>query len=268
MNLLDLKNSEFDRSEFWQNFYFACGGLVYVVGIFMVLLQPHGSLVTVFAIVTTLIQLSSIYFRYKSAIHSDLADQIRRRNDFAFALGIQPTKEEVEDWYLRVKVITPGKVENEQYFDTDITEHGTKKLLETIRGSSFFTSYVARRAAQIYGFVAVLGFLLSIVILFLFVLFEASHATLEKVSQAVIVSMGFWVAGEFAWSALSYHRLSQAATRIRDRCAELLRASRDVSTEEAIVLVGEYNVAAAQSPPLPKWVYKMLQNKLNGVLKK
>jgi hypothetical protein len=263
MNLLDLKRKEFDRSEFWQYCNLGGGLLIYLIGLTAVLFDLSPKWTRVLAVVTVVIQFFSLYLRHRSAIHFDLADEIRRRNDLAHGLGIQPSAEEIEDWHFRVGKVTSEGVDNERYFSTDTDTPGPRKLMESLKGSAFFTSNIAGRAAMVYGAIAVGGYLVAVFTLIIFVQADVSSANLGIVSQAVIASMVFWAAGELAWFALCYYRLNQTAKRIRDRCAEALRQAGEPDLTEAMVIVGEYNCAAAQCPPLPGLVYKILQGPLN-----
>jgi len=266
VNLLDLKKREFKRSEFWQ--YMSLGGsfLIYAIGVVTGFFDSNAKLVKFLAIASVAIQFFSFLFRHLSAVHADLGGEINRRNNFAHGLDIQPSREEVEDWHIRVGTVKPGGMDNEHYFDTETEEPSPKKLLELTRVSAYFTTNIAGRAAIAFGSISAVGFFFFVYLLIILVQAGVTATNLERINRVVIASMGFWASGELAWLALCYYRLSQTARRNRDRCAEALGRSGKIDLAEAMVIVGEYNCATAQCPTLPELIYNRLKSDLNIAL--
>ena len=90
-----------------------------------------------------------------------------------------------------------------------------------------------------------------------------AHTVLEAAGKAVVASMAFWAAGEFAMMALQFFQLSRDADRVVERCEVVLAGPGHNIDSEVLTAFDEYNCAVAKAPPIPDRAYKWWGNGLN-----
>lgn len=261
MNLVDTMRIESGRSKVWFRWGLSVSFALYLIALVSSYSRAKW-LAILLGIVSSAGQIAHFIFKSLSAGHFSLAEEIRRLAMLQDGLGVSPSKIQIAKLRERVgksKTLEPDYLG--PYYES-LSPPGPRRLLEITEESAFFTSCLARTTSKTFGVVAALG--LGIVLFGFIVLVQIGleRTAIESVAKAVVLSMAFWAVGDLASMALQFHSLSRSAEGAVDRCSFLL-AQASTSGDQAQALVGEYNCAVIQAPPIPSLIYKWRRDILN-----
>ena len=137
------------------------------------------------------------------------------------------------------------------------------RFLDDIAESAFWTDHVAAWTSR-GGFVlAGVGVLLTFIALAELASAGVGAERMKAFAEAAIITFGFVVTGELLVLSLQYQYLSRKA-REKMEAAGTLLSGFSADREGALLLFGEYNCALAGAPPLPTFIYQLLQKKLDA----
>jgi hypothetical protein len=260
MNFLDLMGIEYRKSRRALYLALFCGGAVYAVVLVDTLLRHSHS--EPLALAAFIFQAAGILLKHRSSSHYASAEEIRRIAVLKDGLGIEPSELEKADIVSRCGASPPpGRMHFGKYFASE-KPAGTARLLEDIEESAFWTNHIASATSKAAFALVVVGSAISVFAIIGLITAGASSDTLKITAEAVVVTLGFVVTGEFLVLSLDYRALSErAARKVTSSSAQL--SSGATNREAAILLFGEYNCALAGSAPLPTFMYSVLHRKLN-----
>jgi hypothetical protein len=261
MNLLDLMSVEYRRSRWALYASLASVALIYLA-VFGDAITSHKWSERL-ALAAFLIQIISILLKSYSSKHYDSAEEIRRAAVLSDGLGIQPNELQVSEIVARAGVGTPPKrLVSGQYFASEKPK-GLQRFLEDIAESAFWTHHVSECTSR-GGFLLVgIGVLLCFIALVQAVESGVGAGQMKAFAESVIVTLGFVVTGELLILSLQYQNLSKRACAKLETAGTLLSLS-SADREASLLLFGEYNCTLAGAPPLPTFVYTLLQSRLNA----
>jgi hypothetical protein len=178
-------------------------------------------------------------------------------------LGLEPSEAEL----LEVLAGESGAVPSEPkpiggYYSSEAAA-GFPRLLHQLQESAFWTAALAWRTAVIHYAIAGAGVVCALVVAVI-ALRPGTQATSGSVidfSRLFSTLLVFFLASSTMTSARSYHSLSRAAAKAAARAAEL-RKRGGADPIELYKVMAPYDSALAKVPPLPSYVYKSMQKKL------
>lgn len=261
MNLLDLMSIEYRRSRWALYSSLGSAVLVYIVVLMDAITKHQWS--ELLALIAFMLQIASLLLKSYSSGHYDSAEEIRRASVLSDGLGIQPAELQVSCIVARVGVGAPPKrLVSGRYFASQEPK-GVPRFLDDIAESAFWTDHVAAWTSR-GGFVlAGVGVLLTFIALAELASAGVGAERMKAFAEAAIITFGFVVTGELLVLSLQYQYLSRKA-REKMEAAGTLLSGFSADREGALLLFGEYNCALAGAPPLPTFIYQLLQKKLDA----
>jgi hypothetical protein len=261
MNLVDAMGSDFAAAKKWAMRNLVTGAAIYVVSLTVVVLPPGADKLV--AILVLLAQVFTIYARAKTDEFYSCGETIRRAAMLQDGLGIQPSALVIADLCARLCLPESGKPTYLGSYYASPSPTGPKRLAEILLESAFWTKNLSRKAEQIMWWVIAVTTTLIVCIAIVFLLWGSSQGTrLEDIAKILVISLGFWTLGDWAVLALKYRTLAQATEPILSSTEKLVQ-SDDPNSNEALILLGEYNAALACGPIIPQRVYEHYQNRFN-----
>ncbi|HEX6804151.1 MAG TPA: hypothetical protein VF133_10775 [Terriglobales bacterium] len=261
MNLLDLMSVEYRRSRRALYSSVALGAFLYLIALGDVVSKHQFS--ESLAILAFVLQSTGLVLRYRSTRRYESAEEIRRIAFLEDALGIAPSELRKTEIASRVGgARAPERIFVGKYFASEAPQ-GVLRFLDDLSESAFWTCEVARSAGRALLVLVLVGAMFSIFAL-LGLLNAGVAATNVKIgAEAFVVTLAFVVAGEMLLLSLDYFALAGKASRILTSASSLLE-SKGVDRDATIILFGEYNCALSATAPLPAFLYKLLQARLNA----
>ena len=214
--------------------------------------RPFPALALVLAVAT-------VALRWRADMQYQQAEALRRLQLFIDALGEAPDQTD-----LAVTLSNAGNTACDEpasigpYYGSKEKQRW-RRLVDNVRESAFYTAANSR---------TFFNYLCAGIIAFLVIMFVALYVSTVLVeptllASGVLAGVTAVIGTSIADVARSYFNLSNAAAAVRDTCRDLLRA-RSVPMREALQVVSRYDVALAGSPPIPGFVYKQSQARLDA----
>lgn len=260
MNLLALMGVEYRRSRWALYASLLCGAAVYGV-VLLDTISEH-KISGPLAPGALVLQVLALVLKHVSTTHYSRAEEIRRIAVLKDGLGIEPPQ------IVMAKIVSrsgnaspPTKLHVGKYFASEAPP-GVSRFLENIEESSFWTHRIASFTGNLGLFAVIVGVAISVGALFAFINAGVPPSALHSAAEAVVVSLGFVVAGDFLILSLQYRELSQEACRRMEDAAAQLESER-TERDAAIFLFSEYNCNLSGAPPLPSFLYRLLHKRLS-----
>jgi hypothetical protein len=202
------------------------------------------------------------YFREKAGGLSKKAEKVRRLIQYADGLGVAVSPSEmarVMAWKLGAE---PVELRHTEPYYASAEGSGTQRLVENMEESAYFTYNLAGKVKDLF-FVIILAMLGVVVgILYYFSTNQAPSAAILMLSKSatIIVSAIF-----LADLLIIYFRYAEMETGAREAYVRFshLCEKAGTSLHEVMQQVEDYDVAATQAPPIPKFFYTRYMAKLN-----
>jgi hypothetical protein len=208
--------------------------------------------------------------RAAAGTHQGIAERIRRVAMLQDGLAMQPspmTLARLQELVGDCKHREPAFVGT--YYGS-AEPPGPRRLVEITAECAFFTHANARRMWKIVAVAATIAFLTVVLALVTAALLGASTALLQLAAKIVIVSFAFWVAGDIATMALSFKSLTDGTDDVLRGCTQALEREQtlEAAQQSALSLFSEYNCAVVKAPPIPAWIYRLYQPRVNDAWRK
>lgn len=261
MKLVEKMYIAFDRSKLNLNCALFCSLFVLVLSLLQVFrIIEIGPLLVSFVIFG--FQISSYILRnvFLSTNYS-LGEKIRRVYMLKDGLGINPSEGDLATIQYELENELPRKVNISEVYYESKSKAGPQRLVENVRESSFFTFKLSNVAGTLFFGITILGVILSIVGYVLLVN-EASSDSVLPISRAFILGLTFWVCGDLLSLAIKYNKTFRSAENIFNKSSELLKHP-ELSEHDSLVLFGEYNCVMISANPIPNWIFRAKQSRLN-----
>jgi fatty acid desaturase len=201
-----------------------------------------------------------------AAGHQALAEDIRRMAMLQDGLGFQPSPFTLARLQERI-----GDFKHNEpaylgpYYDSQELA-GPRRLLEHTAECAFFTGGNARRMASILFVLCGAGFLAALIALVATIQFSGSDAAMQVAAKIALVIMAALGLGTYASAALSFKSLAKTADNVLTASDHALEASSTAKAANtaALALFADYNCAVATAPPIPAWLYRRYQDRMNA----
>lgn len=217
---------------------------------------------TIIGFATLLIPISAFLVREKASHHFNRAERARRLLLLNDGLGIKPPKLDLAQLEVEINTFDKNRpLYTPPYYDSTLSV-GTNRLADIIAESSFFTKNLSMSSAKLFGMIALLGFALVVSFMYSLIQLNISQTNSQLSAKIVTLMIVFFIAGDFASHYLSYSGLSKNCEVILNKC-DRLRNDQSVDINDMIGVMNDYNCALIKSPPIPDFIYKRDQDKLN-----
>ena len=265
MNLIQAMQTEYSRCK---RLLYCCAFPISialfaaaVIGCFPV----AGWVTNTLAITVVVAQVALFVLRTLAAQHQGRAEEIRRMAMLQDGLGMQSSAVNLARLHEIIGDFNHREPAFLQPYYASKVAPGPHRLLEITEECAFFTGGNARRFWKIIAGAAAVGLLSAIIAFVAAVLSGASDTVLETAAKIILASMAFWAAGDFATIAVSFKSLATSSESVLRGCEQALAAANgdEAAQQSALALFAEYNCALAQSPPIPAWIYRQYQDRMN-----
>lgn len=263
LTLEEVANSLYTRSNHWWKFSLVVRWGALILGTAVIF---GGIPAGWFALIT----FGLVFFAEAGVLRSShfkgRAERVKRLHEVEKGLAIKPSKNEMSvlraRYFLRKDDV--GVVDHLPGFEfASRTPPGTKRLLENLRESSWWSHHLARMASyRTWALLAI--FLLGSVLLLLFAtLCSTSTSTIQLAGQvAIALILGTFSLGLIP-RALSFAGFSSIAQVCLEEAERLLNADAEADITEGLRNLSEYQIARASSPNLPPSIWEKNRDRLN-----
>lgn len=189
-------------------------------------------------------------------------ERIRRMFILDNGMGRKPSRnekaricEEVPEFGIKVSEDEPP------YYESELPV-GPSRLVDHIHESAFFTERQAWTSFLIFGFLALIGAAITVVMFVTSINAVTDEtANIATLSKAFLSAMSFWVTGDFVSLAVRYFKLHSVASKVVDRAPH---ARSDAHLESsALILLNDYNCALAVAPTIFEFVRTLRNARIN-----
>jgi hypothetical protein len=260
VNLVDAMSLDFATAKRWTMVNLSIGLAIYLVSLTVILL-PLGADKPV-AIVLLVAQIFTFFARAKADEFYNCGETIRRAAMLQDGFGIQPSALVIADLCARLCFPKSGKPAYLGPYYASRTPVGPKRVAEILLESAFWTKNLARKTQEIMWWIIAVSTILIVCTAIACLLWGSQGSRLEEIAKVVLVSLGFWTLGDWAVLAIKYGTLAGSTEPLLSNIEKLMK-SNDPDSNEALILLSEYNAALACGPVIPQFVYKHYQSKFN-----
>lgn len=266
VNLEKLIQAQFDTSKFWLMLATICGIGVLVINVFVTVANLYS---TMLAVVAALLSVLYVIFLWRSDRLRDNAESTLRKFEMHNSLGWEISNREIANLLALVPNFVKKAARSTEKYDyfASTKNHGAGKLLENLEESAWWTKHQARRMAQYVGIFGVAVFSLAFITLIISLQSALSQTTADNIAKVTIAVIVFMFSGGYIRLAFDYNLLASQADRVEDQSCQL-RKDSNILEVEAIKLLHDYQILRANSPLLPSWLWKMMQDELNMLWEK
>lgn len=266
IKLEDLMREQFSRAKYWWGLASLSRFIIVVLGAVSVF---FGNIAIALAVFTALLSIGYILIQWHSDHLKGIANNILRKVEMHNGLGWAITGREISEVFLSLSKSVKNKIKDssireisKDYYSSK-TPQSPKRLLENLVESAWLTKHQASRMSI---YVAI--FSISVVLATFFVLALAlssalNQATGENIAKVAISVFAFVFSGGYVRLAFEYSRYSRDAERLEERANNMLTEKEDISENQAIKLLHDYQIVRAGAPLLPDWLWKMMETELN-----
>lgn len=269
MNLIQAMQTEYSRCKC----LLYCWALPISIGLFIAAVagcfEVPPVVTSLLAMVVFVGQVSVFVLREFAADHQGLAEDIRRMATLQDGLALQPSPFTLAR--LQEKI---GDCKHNEppflgpYYDSQ-EPAGPRRLLENTAECAFFTGGNARRMAKLLAGICIGGFLAALLALVATILFSGSAPVMQVAAKAALVVMAVFSLDNYANAALAFYSLAKNADGVLTACEHALEGSSTAKAANtaALALFADYNCAVVKAPPIPAWIYKRYQDRMNAAWK-
>lgn len=262
MDLIQAMRVEYARSKTWFFRATLINAGLYVAAVLSLLVA--GWVTQVIGILTVVAQVTYFWLRRVYTQHYSMAERIRRMAMLKDGLEVQPNDLEIAELLDQTGGATDTEAPFSEPYYASTEKVGPRRLIDILRESAFFTRGLAGTCSLVFFLVTAIGFAATVVAGWMLVTMSGvSGPTLELIAQSAVIFMAFWASGDALDVALRFSDLARTTGVILSRCQEALASGRADEKGLALVLLGEYNCAVLEAPPIPNAIYRFRQEKLN-----
>ena len=266
-NLGIIMGAQFDEAKRWWNFLLLTKFILLFCGIIVVL---TGFFTQAFLWITLFLIIFGSVAQWFTDRNRERAEALLRMEDFWKGLGWKPSVEELsellEPMPVRIRKLIGSDIDR-MYFSSK-SAYSSRKLMENLVESAWFTKHLARYMARYLAIFLALTILVIISVLLFFMRYYSSPAPdlFDKITQVIIAIIVFLVAEGWIVLTLNYNQYANNAMQAEYNARKLLNSS-NVNEIEAIRTLQEYQLARAQAPLIPEWLWNRKNKKLNKLWK-
>jgi hypothetical protein len=201
-------------------------------------------------------------FRFRMQQYLSLGERLRRLAMLQDGVGREVSP--LESAVLQEKIWNaPKKPLPDPYYTSQFPQ-GPKRLIDLTAECAFFSGSIGKAAGRLFKAVSIVASSILVLSLILVVSLGVQRSELEITAKVVLLGITFWMTEDLLEMSFKYASLGDACERILHECSRLLEQSRP-STEDAYVLLHEYDAAVAGTPPLPGLIYRRRNSHLSEI---
>ena len=240
--------------------------LAYVIGAFLLFFTPSFPwspfLITLLSILAELLQ-------WRSDNVKSTAESLLRKLEYYDGYGWSISKTEVSDIIAR----SPRKIRNSisyrepgyQYFESEV-EVGSKRTLENLIESAWWSKHLAETAGHFFLTITVLIILGSLTILIVSIESISNFSTLMNISRIVTSTILLLFSLRLIRHTAEFYAFSRKAEQSESKAIDLLKI-QNFDEDQSIKALLDYQFARNKSPLIPTWIWKVRRATLNDLWK-
>ncbi len=261
MDLIQAMRVEYARSKSWFLGATVLNASLYIAAVLNALVS--GWIAQALGVLAVIAQIGLFWIRRIYSRHYSGAERIRRMAMLKDGLAVQPNDLEIAQLLAQTSGVADIETPFvDPYYESKL-KAGPRRLIDILRESAFFTSGLAKTCSCVFFGITAVGFAMTVFALVWMAMSDAPRSTLEIIARSAVVFMAFWASGDMVDMAFRFHDLSTATDGVLSRCQEALTSNKADETGLALVLLGEYNCAVLEAPPIPNMIYRLRQQQLN-----
>jgi membrane protein implicated in regulation of membrane protease activity len=215
----------------------------------------------VLSILTLIAAVAAFFCNHSLSTSREHAEKLRRATMLIGGLGLNLSGAELLE--LRqggsASIETAQQLADSNYFVSD-KPLGASRLVDMLEESAIWTANLSRYAArETWIFFLAMA---SVLICALLAAILFSSPTEWQIGARIVVAIliGLFTV-DFLGAALAYNDANRVALRVVDRLQKYKETSP--TTEQILVIFGDYNYAVQNMPPFPKGLYHRYEKRLN-----
>lgn len=251
--LLTFNQYIMERAKFYWNWAKWCQVIILLFGLATILTNQAPLLLSALAFLLTI---SSALLKYHSDELKDQSQELFRMYEFWDGLDEAMQAYELRDLEITIpkklnrRLVASSQIEN--YFSSK-EKPGTKRLLDNLEESSWWTWQVAYSTTIFYVLISSIVALLAIVLLLLAFQMQPSQLQTEAYTRAFLSALAFVFTGGYVRNAAEFWRLQEKA-RLTTQKARQLKHNSQIEKVRAIKLLHNYQINRAISPLIPTFI--------------
>ena len=258
MDLVNAMRGEYSFSEklLWGNL--AVKGAIYLTTV-ATFIWASGTISAVLLVFACLGQACLFVLRILERTHLATAERLRRLAVLQDGLGVDPAPAELAVLAEKVWNRTTPSL-GEPYYSSQ-SPKGPSRLVDIVSECAFYSSSIAGSAWRLFLVGSVGASTLLLTVFVLLVLSGVGKNHIDLIAKAFLLAVTFWMTEDVIASALEYRSVALACERVLLECSRLLH-QRDLSVDQAYIVLHEYDAAVIGAPPLPGIVYRNRRKRL------
>ncbi len=260
LRALDKVLRETTESWWFLSLLFKLG--IFIAGTLLVFI-PNFSQSIPFVVIFITLAAEFASWRYASA--RDNWEVLHRKLFFFESLGWEISKAEISDLLTQISKSEKKKATNinpDESFFASPQKTGSKRAVENIQESAWWTKHISKRAGNIYLGVVIILLIGSFVVLSISIETVKDYDVLTNMGRAVTSAVMLIFSLDLVRIARSYQKYSEQSASVEASAKRLLKSPK-IETIEAIKLIQEYHLAHAEAPMNPQWLWKIMRDDLN-----
>jgi len=218
------------------------------------------------AVVSFLLAIGTFAVRWRAEALYQTAEGLRRAQLISDGLGEAGDPAELA----RLRASASDRVSDEPppigpYYSSERAK-GWQRVIHNVQESAFYTEALARRSALLCALAVVAILATAIVVLVCAASMTSTADVAGVLGQVAIAAVAATTGGTLADLARAYFALSRGAAAACDRARALLNGG-DLTIRYALEAADAYNAALVGVPPIPAFVYRSLQARLDVLWK-
>lgn len=257
-----LVNRAYDRAKCWSAVVLGLQALIFLAGIVAVF-APRFTLS--YPWIALPLAAATAYIAGRASGYKGLAERAKRQHEYLVNFGYKPSGGQLAD--LRQSLQRALAPEMHALLKAGISyssvqPYGTKRTLENLSESAWFTKHLASICARWVGFTFVTTLTIAISLLLWSAHTAAGSSAGIATAKGVAATLMFLVSVGSIRGWLGYQSLSLRAGDI-DAEAGRLGKSEDPPLFETQRILAEYQLIRASAPLIPTWMWRLHRDSLN-----
>lgn len=236
--------------------------LVFIVGILSLfpIIYEYSRLITFFLVII------SEFFSYLSDKNKGIAETLLRKLDAQDSFGWSISNAEISD----IIISCPSNSEKLNFKDTYFASKegvGTKRALENVQESAWWSKHLAKRMGHFYLIGTVIFAIIWLGVVFVGIKTIHNTNNLSALLNILVLALILLFSLSLLRSMDSYYKFSNTSEKIEETTRQLL-GKEDIHEYDAIKIMFEYQLARNSAPLLPSWLWQSMRDNLNETWKK
>jgi hypothetical protein len=201
---------------------------------------------SILIVLIAITQVLQMWLKYRAFYWLGKADEPRRMFQLQSGLGVEPSAEKC----LRIEEEV-GKCDKpiDPNYWVSRKPQSPVRMVEMLLESSYYTRSLACKCRNLFYGIGAFGLMLSVIALVSAYRMSSAGKSTDLIAHIVITVFVFFLTGDFWIVGFLYDDLRTAADESHKYAFQLLQ-KREITPDEALEVVMDYNTAVVQAPPL------------------